>query len=556
MSILADTLEQQLKSKLREGLVVWLDREGLYTGYVDGLVDRQLRGEAFCPVVGFRGSYLELLIQLENRLDGLDSEPFLLHVPGHNDSTVRETPLLEAYLWGTRFERALPFLVREAASGRVSASETESYLAQGNASFEHAESWLQEQVEQERTGFEGALLHIKPEVQLLAMLHDISSVRLDDVPVLQAYVERHTGLSSEFVQFHSGGGALSAQSLLDAWIGWLLCAEYVADLGRPPAMGELLAFTKLSSPLRKTCAALLTMLRESYPEHYRKYANLTEALIEQDLEAGTALELGRIDTFSREDSRLLEAAVKSLEGQDWAQAHSWAAGRMKSSSIWLEADTLRLQEWRLVEVCARLGQLMQNFFQPLKGASSLSEALERYIGTLGSQSIHSVDQAHRHFEQLRQSLLNPKMTHFQQLAGVIGRVRGLYHAWVDRLAAEFMEVCSNYGYLPESSLQQRSLYEDVVHPLAQRADATVAYFMVDGLRFEMAAELAQRLQKPGLTISLKARYAELPSITRVGMNVLAPVSRQGHLKVNGAFRGFRAGEYVVSGTKERLRSMG
>ena len=144
MSILGEALERQLITKLREGLVVWLDREGIYTGFVDQLAQRYEQGSFFCPVARFRGSYLELLLELENRQEGLDSEPFLLHIPGHNQASIRKTPLFEAYEWGAGFPRALPTLVREAASGRVSAAQTESFLAAGATTFEQAEAWLQE----------------------------------------------------------------------------------------------------------------------------------------------------------------------------------------------------------------------------------------------------------------------------------------------------------------------------------------------------------------------------------------------------------------------------
>lgn len=76
-------------------LVVWLDREGHYTPFVDGLIHQHQRGQFFAPVVGFRGSFLETMLRLESYQDGLDPEPLLLHVPGHTDQSIRSTPLLE-----------------------------------------------------------------------------------------------------------------------------------------------------------------------------------------------------------------------------------------------------------------------------------------------------------------------------------------------------------------------------------------------------------------------------------------------------------------------------
>ncbi len=92
----------------------------LYTLYVDQLVERYAKGEFFAPVVAFRGSYLAMLLTLEPYGNGLDREPLLIHMPGHTEETIRQTPILELYRAGYRYRRALDTLIREAATGRVS----------------------------------------------------------------------------------------------------------------------------------------------------------------------------------------------------------------------------------------------------------------------------------------------------------------------------------------------------------------------------------------------------------------------------------------------------
>ena len=552
MQLLSENLERQINSQVRKGLVVWLDKDGLYTSFVDSLAERRAEGKFAAPVVAYRGSYLELFLALESAQEGLDSEPLLLHIPGHTDVSIRSTPLLEAYRSGTRFERALPTLVREVASGRVSAAEVERFLGVDALTLEKAEVWLQGHLNQELTGLAATLAHWRPDSLLPALLSDAGGPLIDskDGPILQEYIERHCGTSEAYMQAHLGQSARTSRALIEAWVGWLLCVEYVNDLSRNPRDPILQPLTRLSAPLKKTCLALVQVVRQQCPAQYRKLANQTEMLIEGDLLSGNADELGRIDTFSREDSRLLEAAVAALEQEEWSRALDWATTRLKSPSIWLESDPLRHQEWQLVRASARLGQLLAQEPRPLHGAQSLSDALERYT----SQAFR-VDQSHRTFEQDRLRLLEPRLSHFEPLAQATAQLRRLYHQWVDALTRDFTELCLNHGFLPESSLQQRTLYEQVVHPLTQR-HGTVAYFLVDGLRYEMAAELAERLEKPGLMMHLKARLAELPSITRVGMNVLAPVNREGSLKVAGSFNGFRAGEYVVDTPEKRLRAMG
>lgn len=72
----------------------------------------------------------------------------------------------------------------------------------------------------------------------------------------------------------------------------------------------------------------------------------------------------------------------------------------------------------------------------------------------------------------------------------------------------------------------------------------------------MATELLQEIENT-TTVTLKARYAELPTITSVGMNAIAPVNQGGKLVLAGkdGFKGFKTGEYTVRTPEERVRAM-
>ncbi|MCB0062081.1 MAG: PglZ domain-containing protein, partial [Caldilineaceae bacterium] len=68
-----------------------------------------------------------------------------------------------------------------------------------------------------------------------------------------------------------------------------------------------------------------------------------------------------------------------------------------------------------------------------------------------------------------------------------------------------------------------------MRPLTQEPGA-IAYFLLDAFRYEMGEELYRQLaDTPASTVQLKARLAELPTVTAVGMNVLAPVVANGRL---------------------------
>src|SRR5689334_7585525 len=66
---------------LRRGVVVWLDKDGVYTPFVDDLVRRHREGTLREPVVAFRGSFLEVVLALESFGTALDSTALLLHMP-------------------------------------------------------------------------------------------------------------------------------------------------------------------------------------------------------------------------------------------------------------------------------------------------------------------------------------------------------------------------------------------------------------------------------------------------------------------------------------------
>ena len=140
-------------------------------------------------------------------------------------------------------------------------------------------------------------------------------------------------------------------------------------------------------------------------------------------------------------------------------------------------------------------------------------------------------------------------------------VRQAWRTWADSWAHDFNTLCRTHGFLPDASRQQRTIFEDVVRPMTQEA-GTTAYFVIDAFRFEMGDELYRQLvDTPAATAQLKARLAELPTVTEVGMNVLAPVATNGRLKPSlstsdgGSVLGFSTGEFRVSDPESRKRAM-
>jgi hypothetical protein len=52
LRIITTFLEEEVKRELRQhGIVVWLDKDGHYSAYVDQLVERHAQGDFFAPVI-------------------------------------------------------------------------------------------------------------------------------------------------------------------------------------------------------------------------------------------------------------------------------------------------------------------------------------------------------------------------------------------------------------------------------------------------------------------------------------------------------------------------
>lgn len=569
---ITQTLETEVCRKLRQqNLVIWLDKDGHYSPYVDQLTKRYAQGDFFAPVVSFRGSYLEMMLALEPHGNRETPDLLLVHLPGHTTNSIRETPLLELYRAGTEYRKALDTLVREAATGKVSPDDIEGYLTRGVTDLAQAEAWLETALSQPQDNLSHYLDNLSLDWILDGLVGTDPTLKNKfqseaALPLLTDHLHRYTGLDSEFIQFFLGTAHYSFTDLRDTFAAWLMCVEYVHDLTRAPHLPDLQRLTALSGPLRENGDRLIRHLRDRHAPSYTTIANAVEVRLEEEFKHIGPEDLGKIDTFRQEETTVLEkGALEALERQDWPSALTWANTRLDADSFWLKRDPQRRIEWTLIQSMAHLGSTIQQVGQTLEPGQSLQEALDAY-----TSSGYQVDLAHRHLEQQCSQLLESTLPHTSELRTCADQLRQNYRHWANRWAETFSQICDSEGFLPDPALQQRTLYDDVVHPLTQnsakagrqagrQADgAKVAYFLVDAFRYEMATELLTELQGTGTTAILKGRYAELPTLTAVGMNALAPVvAKGGKLTLaNGEFKGFKTGEFTVSSPKDRLRAMG
>ncbi|NTX50290.1 BREX-6 system phosphatase PglZ, partial [Myxococcus sp. CA039A] len=545
-------LEQKLLSTLNDKkLVVWLDAEGHYTGFVDALRLRAQAKQFPVPVLAFRDSFLELMLALEHEGSTIDKPLLLVHLPGYNNlpaqqspNSVRGTPLLELYESAHPFQQNLASLVSAAANGRRTLPDIESFVAAPGLTLAAADAWLAD------AGAPAVDTHVvwisersAPElVNLLTGTEEASHQGVKSA--LRARAETLFGIDDQWFA--------TINDLTEAVVAWLLCVEFVHDLRRVPRHSDLARLKDLPPQTVQRCQQEAARLRQQQPERYRTWALGVELWL-RDKEDTEPKDLGRIDTFQFEALTIYRGAVQALAAGDYAQALHWVEAHEASQGFWVKQEPPRQWAWTLVGDAARLGVALLGAPRPLEHVSGLEEAVQRY-----TEAAAPVDLAHRLFEQRHAALYGPLLPELTALNLAFEKLRFAWADWADVLARDFARVCREHGALPPPELQQRSLFDQAVLPLLG-AGEKVALFVLDALRFEMALELRDELLGSGVQVDLRARLAELPTVTAVGMNALPPIERDGRLTPlvkDGRFTGFRTGEGTVTRPDDRVKVMG
>ena len=551
------TLEAELRNQVRQhGIVIWLDMGGHYSGFAGRLAAARAAGELPYEVEPFRGSFLDLMLRLERTASGREMPRLVVHLPDFNEESVRSTPLLALYLAGKRFRKALATLVTETAAGHVRPEQIAAFTAQDGLTLEGADAWLSG-LQSEPAG--GLAAQLRP-MRLSSVLDDLLDGRFflaqvqsaEGATALWSYLGAKTGITERWrTQVLPPGGDQAADVAFGV-TAWALAVEYVHDLKRSPVDAKLQPLAALPPGVVDECRRLAAHLRERHPAFYQRTADETESILAEEVEAARAEDLGRIDTFRFEEEKVLAAALGALQESAWDPAARWASARLDGDSFWLRQDPSRRSAWQLVSGAARLGLAIGRAGPRLGAKHGLDSAVGRYAD-VGA----AVDQAHRHLEQHRLTLLYPQIPSFETLRTRLDEAREAWRRWADEWSRDFSALCRAEGFLPPDGLQQRTLFDQVVRPLAQ--EDTTAFFLVDAFRYEMAEELYRTLaETPATTASLRARLAELPTVTAVGMNVLPPVSVGGVLRpaFNGdAIQGFSTGEFRVTDPESRQKAM-
>lgn len=175
---------------------------------------------------------------------------------------------------------------------------------------------------------------------------------------------------------------------------------------------------------------------------------------------------------------------------------------------------------------------MQEFFKAHAAGFHLAQARE--IWKNYTEDYYQMDRYYRQFHLcFQRSLETSNMLLDDLFKHVVDQVEGLYSHWfLGQLGNNWSDVCADelaeYGRILEIPRQ-----EDFYLSRVKNADSRVFVIISDAMRYEVAATLAEELQRENQSqVKLQNMQSIFPSITTFGMAALLP-----HSKLSAEVRG-------------------
>ena len=323
---------------------------------------------------------------------------------------------------------------------------------------------------------------------------------------------------------------------------YVLFSEFAFDL--PVALPEALkGVPRAPEEARPIVEDVCDRLRSS-PDSHSAYIERAEA-IETDLELPSLCQaiddLGERDTFPFEERTFLKTAIKGITTSDTDATRKVLA--RQRNSVWLGKGESQAQ-WELVRAGLSLVEACEDHERQLPDhARSQANLIDYYLG-----SLREVDRLQREFEQAVGDFVDAHGLMHE----VIDQARARYRRLCEKVQSTFMKHLETAGWPPQGRLANADVFDQLVAGRLKESGRKVAYLMVDALRYELGVALEKMLAEDG-PVELQAAYAQLPTITLVGMASLLPGARSAlSLSVEAGDLVPKLGDVRVSNVPQRM----
>ena len=557
---IASTLDRLLRERR---IVVFYDLRHEFQSFLDELdivgtgvgdLPRVCVHDTLTHVARFEGSFFALKAAVEPLLAAQRPEPLLVYVPGYAKEKLGKlrgpktsnaqgrdvwNVLFELDCAGKSYEPSLRGVARIELMRRYTGSDIDEMLAPESLTYHDVVRFLlQEGVE---GGGQASLVKLvlghgsSEELICRWLASEECDAELNSkqaAPELLRLVQARLGLS---LTPDVGLAKARHQTLR-----YVLISEFRSDLGGTPP-GQLavvpLPTTKEEIQLVREVAE---HLRRDYPDAYSDIADGIERELDLRALKVRAEALGTIDTFRFEEAVLLEHAANLIADAHYERALELVVARRRS--FWVDRSLSRLGQWETCRLMAELGAEVVRV-RPLlrKTNENPKNWVEAYAADW-----YRADLAQRALESWVAKLEDEPETALEK---ALGLVRRNHEALLKEMAQGYSSSLAAAGWSVSGVLHQTRIYPELVEPVRGR----VAYFFVDAMRFEMAADLIEQLEG-AQELRLIPATGALPSITPIGMAALLPGASSSFSVVDHKGKlAARIGDTVMPGLTERMK---
>ncbi len=359
-----------------------------------------------------------------------------------------------------------------------------------------------------------AALNVESAREVLAALLAPSAAQSDALKAQE-------GWSNEAREFLPATLGMSVKTRGKTWSAiadelwrFVLFSEFAFDL--PVALPDALTGVPCAPDEARPIIADVCEQMRNNPNTRNTYIERAEAIeAEFDLPdlCSSIEELGERDTFPFEERTFLKVAIKGITANDRDSTRRVLVRH--KNSVWLGKGESQAQ-WELVRAGLSLVEACEdNDRQLLEHARTQASLLDFYLG-----SLREVDRLQREFEQAVGDFLDP----YNLMQEVVDQARARYRRLAEKVQTNFVKHLETAGWPPQGRLSNADVFEQLLATRLRENGGRVAYLMVDALRYELGVALEKMLSEDG-PVELRAAYAQLPTITAVGMASLLPGAR-------------------------------
>ncbi len=376
--------------------------------------------------------------------------------------------------------------------------------------------------------------------------------------LLAPYADQKLNLNSdqpwipETKQFLTRNLGLNLQTKIEAWSAisdelwrFILFSEFVhdlpADASLPASLTSIPVADRNALPLiNKVCERLRA--NKNSRDLYIEKAKECEETLELKNRCSGINDLGVRDTFPFEERSFFDQAVQSIQSGNLDQAR--AIIHRNNGSIWIDLGSSQAQ-WNIIQSILRLVEKCSDCESDLPKHTQSQEKLIYYYVS----QFYKVDQFHREFELAITDHIDIEGS----LEPAIQYARQIYSQLAIQVQNVFVRFLEKNGWPPSDLPSNLEVFDSHVGSQLKESGQKVAYFLIDALRYELAAELELELSENGKT-ELHPSFATIPTVTPIGMTSLLPQAQSKlALKRNGDDLAVMMGDTPIKSVDQRMK---